>query len=222
MNQKNLFLPKLTDNPELFPDPLKINLDGLVAFGGDLSEKRLISAYSQGIFPWYSEKEPILWWSPNPRFVILPQTLHISKKMKKIIKKEEFKITKNQNFEEVITNCQTISRENQDGTWITNEMKNAYINLNKSGYAISFEAWKDEKLAGGFYGIKLGNIFFGESMFSLIPNASKTAFLTFATNFFKTGGKLIDSQVYTKHMESLGGVHISLKDFLEIIKKFTI
>jgi leucyl/phenylalanyl-tRNA--protein transferase len=217
-----LLPPKLTNNPKIFPNPLEINFDGIVAFGGDLSPQRLISAYSQGIFPWYNENEPILWWSPNPRFVILPQTLHISKKMKKIIKRNLFKITFNLKFPEVINNCKKISRKNQNGTWITNEMENAYNNLYKLGYAFSVEAWQNNNLAGGFYGIKLGNIFFGESMFSLIPNASKVAFLTFALDFFKNNGKLIDSQVYTTHMESLGGIHISLKDFLEIIKKESI
>jgi leucyl/phenylalanyl-tRNA--protein transferase len=220
--KKMLLPPKLTNNPKIFPNPLEINFDGIVAFGGDLSPQRLISAYSQGIFPWYNENEPILWWSPNPRFVILPQTLHISKKMKKIIKRNLFKITFNLKFPEVINNCKKISRKNQNGTWITNEMENAYNNLYKLGYAFSVEAWQNNNLAGGFYGIKLGNIFFGESMFSLIPNASKVAFLTFALDFFKNNGKLIDSQVYTTHMESLGGIHISLKDFLEIIKKESI
>lgn len=159
-----------------------------------------------------------MWWSPDPRFVILPETLHISSSMNKVLERDTFEFRYNTAFKEVIEECSKIKRAGQRGTWITNEMKQAYIDLHEAGYAYSGESWKDGKLAGGFYGVRLGKCFFGESMFSKETNASKAAFLTFARAFFKMGGVMIDCQVYTEHLESLGAKMIPRNRFVELIR----
>lgn len=198
-----------------FPDVNEATKDGLLAIGGDLSIERLIHAYKHGIFPWFSEDEPILWWSPNPRFVLFPENLKISKSMKQILRNKDFIVTVNQAFEEVITTCSKVNRNGQAGTWITNNMIEAYIKLHELGYATSVEVWKDNNLAGGFYGVDLNNgVFCGESMFSKESNASKVAFITFIQN---TNYKLIDCQVYTNHLESLGAEEIPRDVFLEYL-----
>ena len=213
----------------MFPPVDQANEDGLLAIGGDLSVETLLTAYRSGIFPWFSKGEPIMWWSPDPRFVILPGTLHISSSMKKVLDRGEFEFRYNTAFGEVIEECSKIKRTGQRGTWITPEMKQAYIDLHEAGYACSGESWKNGKLAGGFYGVRLGNCFFGESMFSRETNASKAAFLTFARHFFhgdplvRLGGAgggqgvLIDCQVYTEHLESLGAVLIPRSRFVKMI-----
>jgi leucyl/phenylalanyl-tRNA--protein transferase len=202
-----------------FPPLQEADEDGLLAIGGDLSTERLLLAYSSGIFPWYSDDEPILWWSPNPRFVLFPNELKISKSMKSVLNKQAFTFTINNHFENVLQHCKTVARQGQDGTWITEEILHAYNKLHQLGYAISAEAWQNNKLIGGLYGIKLGNVFFGESMFSLLPNASKFAFIKLVQHLQKQGVVLIDCQIYTEHLESLGARMIERGYFLEIIEK---
>lgn len=198
-----------------FPAVDQASQDGLLAIGGDLSVERLLQAYKQGIFPWFSEGEPVLWWSPNPRFVLFPEKLKISKSMKQFLKSSMFNVTVNKAFKEVITLCSKIERQGQDDTWITNGMIEAYMKLHELGYAKSVEVWREDNLIGGFYGVDLNNgVFCGESMFSKESNASKMAFITFVQN---TNYKLIDCQVYTKHLESLGAEEISRDNFLNFL-----
>jgi leucyl/phenylalanyl-tRNA--protein transferase len=198
-----------------FPDVSEANEDGLLAIGGDLSTERLIYAYKTGIFPWFEEEEPILWWSPNPRFVLFPNKLKISKSMKQVLRNCNYTVTINNAFDEVIQQCSTIKRNGQSSTWITNSMIKAYNKLHKLGYAKSVEVWKNEDLVGGFYGIDLGNkVFCGESMFANESNASKVGLITFIR---KTNYKLIDCQVYTQHMKSLGAEAIPRKEFLSFL-----
>lgn len=198
-----------------FPDVIEATEDGLLAIGGDLSEARLIQAYKQGIFPWFNEGEPLLWWSPNPRFVLFPEKLKVSKSMKQVLKNKGYVVTVNKDFRAVITACSKAKRAGQAGTWITNDMIEAYVKLHDLGYAKSVEVWDKGKLIGGFYGIDLNNgVFCGESMFAKISNASKVAFITFIQN---THYKLIDCQVYTSHLESLGAEDISRNLFLEYL-----
>lgn len=198
-----------------FPNADEATADGLLAIGGDLSVERLLHAYKNGIFPWFEMDEPILWWSPNPRFVLFPEKLKVSKSMKQILRNGDYTVTINIAFKEVITECSKIKRNGQASTWITNGMVEAYINLHDLGYAKSVEVWRDKKLVAGLYGVDLGNnVFCGESMFTKESNASKAGFITFIQN---TNYKLIDCQVYTKHLESLGAEEISRDLFLEYL-----
>ena len=201
-----------------FPPATDAEKDGLLAMGGDLSEKRLLLAYRNGIFPWYDGEVP-LWWNPDPRFVLFPEKLKVSKSMHSLIKHNAFHFTINLAFEKVIENCKTTFRKDQDGTWITNEVMNAYIGLHKKGFAHSAEAWFGNELVGGLYGIRLGNIFFGESMFSHRSNASKYAFIQYVRHLKQQGTRLIDCQVHTAHLESLGAEMISRSSFLSILSK---
>lgn len=200
----------------IFP-PVSGAEDGVVAIGGNLSPERLELAYKSGIFPWYNEDDPIIWWSPDPRFVLFPEKLKISKSMKTIMRNNSFIVTFNKDFEQVIENCKTISREDQKDTWITNDMRQAYIELHKKSKATSVEVWQNEELVGGLYGIDLGNVFCGESMFAKVSNASKVGFIRFVQNFKEKEGKLIDCQVYTDHLASLGAEEISREDFLKYL-----
>ncbi|WP_456424301.1 leucyl/phenylalanyl-tRNA--protein transferase [Lutibacter sp.] len=203
----------------IFPSVQKANDDGLLAVGGDLSTERLLLAYKKGIFPWYNQGEPIMWYSPNPRMVLFPHQLKISKSMKQVIKKNKFTVTYNQNFEGVISNCRNIFRVADQGkTWITNEMEQAYINLHKKGLAKSVEVWQGDDLVGGLYGIDLGTMFCGESMFSKVSNASKLAFIYLTQKLEKENYKLIDCQVYNSHLASLGATEISRDEFLAYLK----
>ncbi len=188
--------------------------DGIVAVGGDLLPERLMIAYHSGIFPWFSEGEPIIWWSPDPRFVLFPERLHISKSMRRVLNGDELRVTFNQNFEAVISECKGIPRDGQEGTWITDEMQLAYIRLHELGHAQSVEVWKDDELVGGMYGVDLGTVFCGESMFSKVSNASKLALIRFIQQFQKDGGKLFDCQVHSEHLVSLGAEEIDRKEFL--------
>ncbi len=206
------------DNDIRFPPVNFAEPDGLLAIGGDLSTDRILAAYRNGIFPWY-EGEHILWWSPDPRFVLLPGELRISRSMKAIIRKQEFEFRVNTAFKDVIHNCRIAERPGQDGTWITDEMEKAYNRLHQQGYAHSAEAWKDGKLAGGLYGIRLGNVFFGESMFSNLDNSSKFAFISYVEEIQRQGVELIDCQVYTAHLETLGARMISRKDFIASLQR---
>lgn len=202
-----------------FPPVETADHAGIVAIGGDLSTERLLLAYQSGIFPWYNEDEPIIWWSPDPRFVLLPKRLHISRSMQSIINGNKFRFSVNKAFEKVIGQCKSIPREGQDGTWITHAVQDAYIKLHRLGYAHSAESWYENELVGGLYGVKLGNIFFGESMFSKQSNASKFAFIKYVEQLKKEGVVLIDCQVYTAHLESLGAGMISRKEFIELLNK---
>lgn len=202
------------DERLLFPDPAQAEEDGLLAVGGDLSAGRLMIAYENGIFPWYSADEPILWYSPHERFVLFPDELVVSKSMRKVIRDGVFLVTLNKAFGSVIDSCSSIAREGQDGTWITNEMKTAYAELHRLGFAHSVEVWKDNELVGGLYGVQTGNVFCGESMFSKVSNASKTALIWLCQN---TNFALIDCQVYTEHLESLGARMIPRQEYMDML-----
>jgi leucyl/phenylalanyl-tRNA--protein transferase len=208
----------LLNNQLKFPPVKLADDDGLLAYGGDLSSERILLAYREGIFPWYSEP-PILWWSPDPRFVLFPEDIKISASMKQVFKKNLFTITFNEDFAGVIAGCKETIRPDQPGTWITPEVEAAYTQLHKEGYAHSVECWYEGKLAGGFYGLQLGKCFFGESMFARVSNASKAAFITFVQRAQREGIEIIDCQVHTEHLESLGAGYISREDFIKIIKK---
>jgi leucyl/phenylalanyl-tRNA--protein transferase len=197
----------------LFPPIAHAVKSGLLAVGGDLSPERLLAAYREGIFPWYAEGEPILWWSPDPRFVLLPDELRVSRSMRQFLKKGLVRITFDQDFRGVIAACQK-PRSGQDDTWITEEMQEAYCTLHKLGYAHSVEAWQDGTLAGGLYGVSLGRTFFGESMFSTLPNASKAALITLVGRLRERGFAMIDCQVETAHLGSLGARPIPRREFL--------
>lgn len=198
-----------------FPDVSEASFDGWLAVGGDLSPERLKLAYSNGIFPWFEEGQDYLWYSPDPRFIIFPEDLKVSKSMKQLFKKKAFEVTINKAFESVIRNCSETKREGQNGTWITESMVNAYLKMHKLGYAVSVEVWQNNELVGGLYGIDLGNnVFCGESMFSNVSNASKYGFIDFVQN---SNYELIDCQLHTNHLESLGGVNISRKKFVEFL-----
>ncbi|WP_421763054.1 leucyl/phenylalanyl-tRNA--protein transferase [Ekhidna sp.] len=206
---------QLTDDI-IFP-PVDGAEDGIVAVGGDLLPERLLLAYKLGIFPWYSEDEPIIWWSPDPRFVLFPERLHISKSMRRVINSDVLKVTFNQDFEGVIAACKKMPREGQQGTWITDEMELAYIRLHELGHAQSIEVWKENELVGGMYGVDLGSVFCGESMFSTVSNASKLALITFIKKFKQDGGKLFDCQVHSEHMVTMGAEEISRKEYLTFL-----
>lgn len=203
----------------VFPSPDLAEEDGLLAVGGDLRLERLLKAYSMGIFPWYSEDSPILWWSPDPRLVLFPCELHVSRSLRQIIRKGIFSVTVNSAFEQVMRTCAKVTRDGQSGTWITDEMIKAYTGLHLAGYAHSVEAWHDGELAGGLYGIIMGRIFFGESMFTTMSNASKVAFVTFVEQLAAQGFDLIDCQVTTKHLVRLGAREIPRSTFLKTLKK---
>lgn len=202
-----------------FPPVVEAAEDGLLAIGGDLSDQRLLLAYRHGIFPWFSEDEPIMWWCPDPRFVLFPEELKVSKSMQQIIRKDKFEYRCNAAFESVIQNCRKINRPGQDGTWITNEIIKAYTSLHQQGYAISAETYRNGKLCGGLYGILLGKIFFGESMFSLEANASKFAFIHLVKGLKEKGVTLIDCQIYTPHLESFGARMIPRSTFTQILQE---
>ena len=201
-----------------FPPVSQTNSTGILALGGDLSAARLQLAYANGIFPWFEDGEPITWWSPNSRMVLFLDELIVSKSMRNILNRNIFTVTFNQNFKDVISNCQNIERDGQNGTWITNEMIEAYCKLHELGIAKSVEVWQDEVLVGGLYGIDLGDVFCGESMFSLVSNASKVAFIALVNQLKTSNYKLLDCQVYNEHLESLGCREIDRDDFMEILK----
>ena len=210
------------DNELWFPDPHLGEDDGLVAVGGDLSVDRLLLAYSNGFFPWYSfshNKEP-LWFCPLQRFVIFPNEIHVSHSMQQLLKKYELKPTINKDFDGVIRGCATAQNRNkEDGAWLGPNIIEAYTELHRQGFAASVEVWKDEQLVGGLYGVNLGKAFFGESMFSLVPNASKVALIHLARMFEIFGGVLIDCQFETPHLRTMGGRYISYEEYLRLIKK---
>ena len=200
-----------------FPDVSEADKSGILAVGGDLSPERLMLAYKSGIFPWFDSDEPILWWSPQQRMVLFPDELVISKSMRSILRKEVFTVTFNKDFRAVISNCSQISRNGQQGTWISEEMIEAYVKLHELGYAKSVEVWQNNELVGGLYGIDLGTVFCGESMFSKVSNASKVAFITLVEKLKIRKYKLIDCQVHNDHLESLGAREIPRAEFINIL-----
>jgi leucyl/phenylalanyl-tRNA---protein transferase len=202
----------------IFPAAEHANSDGLLAIGGDLSPARLLLAYERGIFPWYNKNEPILWWSPDPRFILHLDKLHISKSMKKLLKKNVYQITFDTAFEDVVKNCSTIKRTHQKGTWITKEMITAYKNLHDMGAAHSAEAWCNGELCGGIYGVSLGGCFFGESMFSKKDNASKFAIIKLIEKLKKNKFAILDCQIYSDHLKSLGAEEVPRTEFLQTLK----
>jgi leucyl/phenylalanyl-tRNA--protein transferase len=201
-----------------FPPVSQASFQGVLAVGGDLSSERLLLAYKSGIFPWFNPGEPILWWAPKTRMVLFFEELIISKSMRNVLNRNSFKVTFNQNFKEVISNCSSIIREGQYGdTWISQDMIDAYCKLNEMGIAKSVEVWLDNELVGGLYGIDLGTVFCGESMFSKVSNASKVAFITLVKHLEKENYQLLDCQVYNDHLDSLGCREIDRELFMKIL-----
>ncbi len=207
-----------TDPTDPFPDPADAQQDpdGLLAVGGDLTPARLLNAYRRGIFPWFGEHDPILWWSPDPRMVLFPHKLYVSRSLNKTLRRKKFRISYDQAFSRVIRAC-AAPRKNEPGTWISTDMVQAYEQLHQQGIAHSVEAWEGEELVGGLYGIALGRIFFGESMFSTVTAASKVAFVDLVNRLNQSGYELIDCQVYTQHLESLGAELIPRSTFQDLL-----
>lgn len=209
----------LLNNDLIFPPVNMADEDGVLAIGGDLNTERLLLAYRSGIFPWYNETEPIVWWSPDPRFVLFPEKLKVTKSMQTVLNNGKLRFTINRAFASVIHNCKTAFRKDQEGTWISPAIQDAYTKLHLLGYAHSAEAWLNGELVGGLYGIRLGNVFFGESMFSKASNASKFAFIKYVHQLQKENVTLIDCQIYTAHLESLGAKMIDRKKFMILLEE---
>jgi leucyl/phenylalanyl-tRNA---protein transferase len=209
LSPKEIYFP----NPEFFDTP------DVVAVGGDISPERLLLAYTLGIFPWYNEGEEILWWSPDPRMVLFPDELKVSKSMRPFFNQKKFEVTYNTDFQAIMQACGAQNRQGQFGTWITEEMINAYTTLHHQGHAHSVEVWQNGELVGGLYGIMIGKVFFGESMFAKVANASKYGFISFVQKLKEAGCMLIDCQQETRHLTSLGGRLISREEFYAILKK---
>ena len=200
-----------------FPPPHLATKEGLLAVGGDLSPERLLSAYRSGIFPWYSDGDPILWWSPDPRLILYPDQVRVSRSLNKVIRRQAFRITMNADFPAVISACAVTLRRCTPGTWITDEMRRAYCRLHALGHAHSVEAWHEDQLVGGLYGVAMGRCFFGESMFSSMSNASKVALVHLGRHLHAKGFRLIDCQLPTDHLISMGAVKVSRKKFLSLL-----
>ncbi|THF48799.1 leucyl/phenylalanyl-tRNA--protein transferase [Flavobacterium supellecticarium] len=201
-----------------FPPVTETDFSGILAVGGDLSTERLLLAYNSGIFPWFEDGEPITWWAPDPRMVLLLDELNISKSMRNILNRNIFTVTFNSDFRAVISNCQSIKREGQNGTWITDDMIEAYCKLHELGHAQSVEVWQDDQLVGGLYGVDLGHIFCGESMFAKVSNASKVAFIKLVEYLKANNYLLLDCQVYNEHLESLGAFEVNRESFMKVLK----
>lgn len=210
----------LLDETDWFPPLSEAEPDGLLAVGGDLSAERLLTAYRSGIFPWYNEDEPPMWWSPDPRFVLYPEELKVSKSMARVLKSGVFEFRVNTAFEAVIGQCSQAPRPGQDGTWITQDIIDAYTHLHRAGYAWSAEAWQGGVLVGGLYGVRLGRVVFGESMFSHADNSSKFALINWVRQLREEGVALIDCQVHTRHLESLGARMIPRVVFVEALDRY--
>ncbi|MGE5238771.1 MAG: leucyl/phenylalanyl-tRNA--protein transferase [Chloroflexota bacterium] len=203
----------------VFPPPYLADDDGLLAIGGDLQERRLLLAYSLGIFPWYADGYPIMWWSPDPRLVLFPGELHVSRSLRQTISKGVYHVTLDRAFEKVVENCARVTRKGERGTWITKDMKDAYVHLHRSGYAHSVESWCEGHLSGGLYGVALGGVFFGESMFTKMRDASKVAFVRLVAQLQAWGFTLIDCQIPTRHLVSLGAREISRAEFMRRLSR---
>ena len=206
-------------NAHIFPNAREGSDEGLLAYGGDLNPNRLLTAYRNGIFPWFSPNDPILWWSPNPRLVLYPDEFKESKSLRRVIKNRGYVVKFDTNFEAVIEYCSQVPREGQEGTWLTDEMKNAYIELHKMGFAHSVETYFEDKLVGGFYGVSMGKAFFGESMFALMPDASKVALRKLSTLCVEKCYDFIDCQVETPHLVSLGARLVERDQFLDELEE---
>lgn len=217
MSSRKTPIPLLTESLA-FPPAASAGPEGLLAIGGDLSPERLILAYRSGIFPWFNEDPLILWWSPDPRMVLFPEKLRVTKSMRRLLTNGTFRITKNRCFEQVVSECARVPREGQSGTWITERMEQAYAELHKLGYGVSYEVWQDNELVGGLYGVQLEQVFCGESMFSKVSNASKAGFIHMVREQQERGSILIDCQIYTAHLERLGAEEIPRADFLRTLK----
>lgn len=200
-----------------FPDISRANAEGLLAIGGDLDPERLKLAYSRGIFPWFEDDKVIMWWSPDPRMVLYPEEIKISKSMQKVLKSAQFRVTENVAFEQVVSFCASVNRPKQEGTWITEGMKTAFASLHYQGLAKSFEVWRENELVGGLYGVQTGKVFSGESMFSLESNASKVALIALTQSAATHGIALIDCQLYTDHLQSMGAREISRTEFISFL-----
>lgn len=209
---------RLDDTEVLFPDPTLAEEDGLLAVGGDLSVDRLLTAYCNGIFPWFNEDDPILWWCPKERFIIRPSEIHVSKSMKKFFRKHDTKVILNRDFQDTMHRCR-MKREFAEGTWISDEMEAAYYRLFQQGFAVSVEAYVDGQLAGGLYGVCIGRCFFGESMFSDMENGSKIALILLADILEENKFLMIDCQFHTPHLESMGGVRISYDEYCKLLEE---
>lgn len=209
-------------NDITFPEVSKVDSSGILAIGGDLSVERLLCAYRNGIFPWYNEDEPIIWWCPDPRCVLYPDKLRVTKSMKQVLQNGRFRFTVNKAFNQVINSCKTVDRKDGLGTWINMDIVDAYTKMNEAEYAMSAEAWREGKLVGGLYGVKLGKVFFGESMFSTESNASKFAFINLVNHLKKDGLQLIDCQQKTDHLISLGAEMIERKKFLDLLNQYIV
>lgn len=213
-------VPYLSEHEDFpFPPPETASREGVVVVGGNLSPGMLLSAYRRGIFPWFSEGDPVLWWSPDPRCVLFPTEVHVSRSMGKLLRRGLFSITLDTRFEEVIRSCRNAPRPREPGTWITPAMLDAYLELHRLGYAHSVEAWAGGELAGGMYGISLGSLFFGESMFSRRSNGSKAALILFARGMASLGLDLLDCQVYSPHLGTLGARVIPRREFLDLLRR---
>ena len=200
-----------------FPPVDEASIEGVLAIGGDLSVERLQLAYRSGIFPWFNEDEPILWWSPPERMVVVPSIYKVSKSIRNLLNQNKFQVTFNQNFKEVIASCQQVERKEQDGTWISTDIIESYTKLHEMGIAKSVEVWQNDELVGGLYGVDLGHIFCGESMFSKVPNASKIAFVTLVKRLKENNYKLLDCQVHNDHLEKLGAIEVSREVFMKVL-----
>lgn len=209
----------LLGSEHIFPPIELASEEGIIAIGGDLHPERLLKAYQSGIFPWNNENEPIIWYSPDPRMVLYPSEVKISKSVRKVLRDGLFEVTFNQHFEKIIRHCKTVQRKDQEGTWITDELEKSMIELHKKGWAKSVEVWQDKKLVGGLYGIDLGNLFCGDSMFSLVSNASKVAFIFLAKKLESENYPLIDCQVYNDHLASLGAIEMDRDTFKKYLPK---
>lgn len=214
LSKKMFFLTK-----DLFFPPVdEASYEGVLAIGGDLSVERLLLAYRSGIFPWFNEDEPILWWSPSERMVVVPQLYKVPKSIRNLINQKKFKVTFNQNFSEVIRNCQQIKRNGQDDTWISDDIVDSYTKLHELGFAKSVEVWQNDELVGGLYGVDLGHVFCGESMFSKVSNASKIAFVWLVKHLEKNNYLLLDCQIHNDYLEQLGAFEISRETFMKVLK----
>lgn len=206
------------ENRHWFPPTHLATEEGILAIGGDLSPERLLLAYHRGIFPWYNEEDPIIWWAPDPRFVLFPDDLKVSKSMKQVLRSGKFRVTIDHDFEGVINNCRTDTRRGQEGgTWLNLDLMASYVELYRKGYAHSVEVWEGNELVGGLYGLSLGNCFFGESMFAKVSNASKAGFILFVKKLQEMGFNLVDCQYFSSHLESLGAQHIPREQFEQLL-----
>ncbi len=218
-DEENYFIPPLSKYSTAFPNPRLAADEGLLAYGGDLSSHRLLTAYKKGIFPWYSQGDPILWWSPNPRLLLYPDNFKMRKSFKRVLRSGKFTVTFDERFTDVIKHCATVYREGQESSWIVSDIEEAYIRLHEEGFAHSVEVYKEGKLVGGLYGISMGKAFFGESMFSLVSDASKVAFKALSDVLGSRGYDFIDCQMKTDHMLSLGAEVLERDLFLDMLEK---